>query len=114
MTVRLDTATVDAVTDAGLLSPVRAGTPVEAAVSDSAWLRGMLDAEAALARAQARLGTVSARPAAVITGAPNGSTFARRPSPHARRNPTFGEILGRNASLQPDPRGGPPISTTAT
>ncbi|MFE0094136.1 3-carboxy-cis,cis-muconate cycloisomerase, partial [Streptomyces sp. NPDC059015] len=47
----------EALVDAGLLSPVRAGTPVEAAVSDMAWLQAMLDAEAALARAQARLGT---------------------------------------------------------
>jgi 3-carboxy-cis,cis-muconate cycloisomerase len=44
--------------DSGLLSPVRAGTPVEAATSDRAWLQAMLDAEAALVRAQAALGTV--------------------------------------------------------
>ena len=55
--------------DSGLLSPVRAGTPVEAAVSDEAWLQAMLDAEAALARAQAGLGTLPARAAAVITEA---------------------------------------------
>ncbi|GAA3826940.1 3-carboxy-cis,cis-muconate cycloisomerase [Sphaerisporangium flaviroseum] len=46
--------------DAGLLSPVRAGAIVEWATSDQAFLRGMLDAEAALARAQARLGIVPA------------------------------------------------------
>jgi 3-carboxy-cis,cis-muconate cycloisomerase len=55
--------------DVGLLSPVRAGTPVEAAVSDSAWLQAMLDAEAALARAQARCGTVPASAARAITAA---------------------------------------------
>ena len=55
--------------DVGLLSPVRAGTPVEAVVGDTAWLQAMLDAEAALARAQARCGTVPARAAAVITAA---------------------------------------------
>ncbi|MET9677957.1 adenylosuccinate lyase family protein [Streptomyces sp. NPDC006482] len=49
---------VDHVLDAGLLSPVRAGTPAEAATSDGAWLQAMLDAEAALVRAQARLGNV--------------------------------------------------------
>ncbi|WP_327365657.1 lyase family protein [Streptomyces sp. NBC_01217] len=54
-------------TDTGLLSTVRAGTPVEAAVSDEAWLQAMLDAEAALARAQARLGFVPARSAEAIT-----------------------------------------------
>ncbi len=55
--------------DSGLLSPVRAGTPVEAAVGDEAWLQAMLDAESALARAQAGLGTLPARAAEVITSA---------------------------------------------
>lgn len=55
--------------DAGLLSPVRAGTPAEAATSDLAWLQAMLDAEAALARAQAAVGTVPAAAAEVITRA---------------------------------------------
>ncbi|SCF74624.1 3-carboxy-cis,cis-muconate cycloisomerase [Streptomyces sp. Cmuel-A718b] len=53
--------------DAGLLSPVRVGTPVEEAVGEHAWLRAMLEAEAALARAQARLGTVPEKAAEVIT-----------------------------------------------
>jgi 3-carboxy-cis,cis-muconate cycloisomerase len=53
--------------DAGLLSPVRAGTEVERMTSDRAWLQAMLDAEAALARAQARLGLVPAAAAATIT-----------------------------------------------
>ncbi|GGQ49442.1 3-carboxy-cis,cis-muconate cycloisomerase [Streptomyces mutabilis] len=53
--------------DCGLLSPVWADTPVVAAVSDHAWLQGMLDAEAALSRAQARLGTVPETAARVIT-----------------------------------------------
>ncbi|SEF62075.1 3-carboxy-cis,cis-muconate cycloisomerase [Thermomonospora echinospora] len=44
----------------GLLSPVRAGTAAEAATGDHAWLRALLDAETALARAQARLGTIPA------------------------------------------------------
>ncbi|MFV0126842.1 3-carboxy-cis,cis-muconate cycloisomerase [Streptomyces sp. HMX112] len=39
--------------DAGLLAPGRAGSPAEAATSDAAFLRAMLDAEAALARVQA-------------------------------------------------------------
>ncbi|KDN16602.1 nitrosuccinate lyase [Amycolatopsis rifamycinica] len=55
--------------DSGLLSPVRAGTPAEASTGDEAWLRAMLDAEAALARAQARLGTVPPEAAAAITKA---------------------------------------------
>ncbi|MFI6054676.1 3-carboxy-cis,cis-muconate cycloisomerase [Streptomyces violascens] len=45
-------------TDAGLMSPVRAGTPAEAALSDDAWLSAMLDAEVALACAQARIGMI--------------------------------------------------------
>ncbi|WP_079085902.1 lyase family protein [Streptomyces silvensis] len=52
--------------DTGLLSPVRAGTPAEAATGDAAWVRAMLDAEAALARAQARLGAVPAAAADAI------------------------------------------------
>ncbi|MFF0415696.1 adenylosuccinate lyase family protein [Kitasatospora sp. NPDC004745] len=59
----------DAHLDAGLLSPVRVGSPVEAAVGDTAWLQAMLDAEAALVRAQARCGTVPAAAAAAITRA---------------------------------------------
>ncbi|WP_017556313.1 lyase family protein [Nocardiopsis baichengensis] len=55
--------------DTGLLSPVRAGTPVEALVGDEAWLQAMLDAEAALARAQAGLGTLPAPAARSITAA---------------------------------------------
>jgi 3-carboxy-cis,cis-muconate cycloisomerase len=57
----------DVQTDAGLLSPVRAGTPVEAAVCDRAWLQAMLDAEAALARAQAGLGALPESAADTIT-----------------------------------------------
>ncbi|MFI0352135.1 3-carboxy-cis,cis-muconate cycloisomerase [Actinomadura sp. 9N407] len=52
--------------DTGLLSPVRAGTRAEAATGDRAWLAAMLDAEAALARAQARLGIVPPEAAAAI------------------------------------------------
>ncbi|GAA1985808.1 3-carboxy-cis,cis-muconate cycloisomerase [Kitasatospora viridis] len=52
--------------DSGLLSPVRVGTPVEAVTGDTAWLQAMLDAEAGLARAQARLGTVPAAAADTI------------------------------------------------
>ncbi|MEV0910407.1 class-II fumarase/aspartase family protein [Streptomyces hokutonensis] len=55
--------------DTGLLSPVRVGTPVEAEVSDRAWLQAMLDAEAALARAQATLGVVPFKAADTISRA---------------------------------------------
>lgn len=52
--------------DSGLLSPVRAGAPIESACDDAAWLQAMLDAEAALVRAQSRVGTVPERAARVI------------------------------------------------
>ncbi|MEV5569927.1 3-carboxy-cis,cis-muconate cycloisomerase [Spirillospora sp. NPDC052269] len=63
--------------DVGLLSPVRAGTAAEALTGDAAWLRALLDAEAALARAQARLGLVPADAADTITQAAR----AARPDP---------------------------------
>ncbi|MGW0768593.1 3-carboxy-cis,cis-muconate cycloisomerase [Streptomyces sp. NPDC002676] len=59
-------APAEAGADSGLLSPVRAGTPVEAAVSDAAWLGAMVEAETALVRAQARLGTVPEEAARAI------------------------------------------------
>jgi nitrosuccinate lyase len=52
-----------------LLSPVSAGTEVAGLTSDRAYLQALLDAEAALARAQARLGVVPAAAAAAITAA---------------------------------------------
>jgi 3-carboxy-cis,cis-muconate cycloisomerase len=55
--------------DAGLLAPGRVATPVEAAVGDRAVAAAMLDAEAALARAQAAVGDVPAAAAAAITAA---------------------------------------------
>ncbi|CAM5630468.1 3-carboxy-cis,cis-muconate cycloisomerase [Streptomyces tanashiensis] len=55
--------------DVGLLAPVRAGTDIEAATGDRALLRAMLDAEAALTRAQAALGHAPAEAAAAVTEA---------------------------------------------
>ncbi|MEV6204781.1 adenylosuccinate lyase family protein [Streptomyces sp. NPDC051771] len=81
--------------DSGLLSPVRAGTPVERAVGDEAWLQAMLDAEAALARAQARLGTVPARAAEAITGAARADRLDLRGLAVAAResaNPVVGLV----------------------
>jgi 3-carboxy-cis,cis-muconate cycloisomerase len=81
--------------DAGLLSPVRAGTPVEAAVSDRAWLQAMLDAEAALARAQARTGTMPASAAAAITDAARAGLLDLRALACAARetaNPVVGLV----------------------
>ncbi|MGW3205205.1 3-carboxy-cis,cis-muconate cycloisomerase [Streptomyces sp. NPDC001135] len=81
--------------DAGLLSPVRAGTPVERAVSDSAWLQAMLDAEAALARAQATIGVVPPSAAEVIGVAARADRLDLRAlAVHAREsaNPVVGLV----------------------
>ncbi|MFI5932106.1 lyase family protein [Actinoplanes sp. NPDC051494] len=72
------TGPVEDLTDSGLLSPVRAGTAVEAVTGDRAWLQAMLDAEAALARAQARLGTLPRTAAEVITRAARADDFDLR------------------------------------
>lgn len=61
--------------DVGLLSPVRAASAVEAATGDTAFLQAMLDAEAALARAQAALGVVPASAAAAVAAAADASAF---------------------------------------
>ncbi|MFI6652230.1 adenylosuccinate lyase family protein [Streptomyces sp. NPDC050529] len=81
--------------DAGLLSPVRAGTPAEEAVDDRAWLQAMLDAEAALARAQAALGTVPRGAARIITEAARADLFDVRALALAARetaNPVVGLV----------------------
>lgn len=82
-------------TDAGLLSPVRAGTEVEAAVCDQAWLQAMLDAEAALARTQAALGTVPTSAAETITAAARAERLDLRALALAARetaNPVVGLV----------------------
>ena len=86
--------------DVGLLSPVRAGTPGEAETCDTAWLQAMLDAESALVRAQARLGTVPARAAAVITEAARAERLdLRRIALSAREtaNPVVGLVAAFTA-----------------
>lgn len=94
--------------DAGLLSPVRAGTPAERATDETAWLQAMLDAEAALARAQASLGTIPAEAARTITLAARADRFTLRDlAVRAREtaNPVVGLVsaLGRAVGAE-DPR----------
>ncbi|MYZ16138.1 3-carboxy-cis,cis-muconate cycloisomerase [Streptomyces sp. SID337] len=84
--------------DAGLLSPVRVGTAVEAAVGDGAWLQALLDAEAALARAQARTGTVPAAAAEAITAAARAEHFDVREVALAARS-TANPVVGLVAAL---------------
>lgn len=61
--------------DVGLLSPGWAASSVAEATGDHAVLQAMLDAEAALARAQAALGLVPGEAAAAITAAARADAF---------------------------------------
>ncbi|MGW0366308.1 3-carboxy-cis,cis-muconate cycloisomerase [Streptomyces sp. NPDC002990] len=93
----------DLLMDAGLLSPVRAGTPAEAAVGDRAWLQAMLDAEAALARAQAGLGTLPKSAADTITEAARAEHFDLRALALASRetaNPVVGLVQALTAAVR--------------
>ncbi|MFJ6748343.1 3-carboxy-cis,cis-muconate cycloisomerase [Streptomyces sp. NPDC091266] len=86
--------------DSGILSPVRAGTPVEEATGDLAWLQAMLDAETALARAQARLGTLPRQAAAVLTRLGRADRFDLRALALASRetaNPVVGLVAAFSA-----------------
>ncbi|MGW4164368.1 3-carboxy-cis,cis-muconate cycloisomerase [Streptomyces sp. NPDC004788] len=65
-------STAGALPDAGLLDPVRAGSPAEAATGDTAFLQALLDAEAALTRAQAATGTAPGEAARAVTAAAAG------------------------------------------
>lgn len=71
MSTATDISTRLAGTDSGLLAPAWAGTPIELEVCDEAWLRAMLEVEAALARAQSRLGLLPPGVAEVITEVAN-------------------------------------------
>ncbi|MER5600303.1 3-carboxy-cis,cis-muconate cycloisomerase [Streptomyces sp. NPDC002265] len=61
--------------DTGLLGPGWAGSPAAAATGDRAFLRALLDAEAALTRAQAALGLAPAAAATAVTEAAAGAGF---------------------------------------
>ncbi|MBJ6641216.1 3-carboxy-cis,cis-muconate cycloisomerase [Streptomyces sp. DHE7-1] len=61
--------------DSGLLAPGWAGTAAAAATGDTAFLRALLDAEAALTRAQAALGLAPAAAAAAVTEAAGSGRF---------------------------------------
>ncbi|WP_328437366.1 3-carboxy-cis,cis-muconate cycloisomerase [Streptomyces sp. NBC_00444] len=61
--------------DTGLLAPGWAGSPAAAATGDRAYLTALLDAEAALTRAQAALGLAPAEAASVVTEAADAGQF---------------------------------------
>ena len=64
--------------DLGLLAPGRAGSRVEVETGDGAYLQRALDAEAALARAQAALGVVPKEAAGAISSAAFAENFDLR------------------------------------
>ncbi|MDX3797477.1 3-carboxy-cis,cis-muconate cycloisomerase [Streptomyces sp. AK04-3B] len=59
----------------GLLSPGWTGSPAASATADQAWLRALLDAEAALTRAQEALGLAPEGAGAAVTSAAEGDGF---------------------------------------
>ncbi|MDR6976147.1 3-carboxy-cis,cis-muconate cycloisomerase [Streptomyces sp. 3330] len=61
--------------DAGLLAPGWAGSPAAAATGDDAYLRALLDAEAALTRAQESLGLAPRGAGAAVTSAAGDGGF---------------------------------------
>ncbi|GHH95132.1 3-carboxy-cis,cis-muconate cycloisomerase [Streptomyces capillispiralis] len=61
--------------DSGLLAPGRVASPAAAETGDTAFLRALLDAEAALTRAQAGLGLVPAEAATAVTEAADPGRF---------------------------------------
>ncbi|MFJ1968290.1 3-carboxy-cis,cis-muconate cycloisomerase [Streptomyces sp. NPDC087903] len=64
--------------DTGLLAPGWAGSAAAAATGDTAYLRALLDAEAALTRAQASLGLAPAEAATAVTEAADPDRFDAR------------------------------------
>jgi 3-carboxy-cis,cis-muconate cycloisomerase len=67
-----------AAVDLGLLAPGLAGSRIEAETGDGAYLQALLDAEAALARAQVGIGEVPKHAAEAITAAARAERFDLR------------------------------------
>ncbi|MET9790608.1 3-carboxy-cis,cis-muconate cycloisomerase [Streptomyces canus] len=64
--------------DTGLLAPGWAGSPAASATADAAYLQALLDAEAALTRAQAALGLAPPEAATAVTEAADADRFDLR------------------------------------
>jgi 3-carboxy-cis,cis-muconate cycloisomerase len=64
--------------DTGLLAPGWTGSPAASATGDTAYLQALLDAEAALTRAQAALGLVPAAAGPAVTSAADAAAFDAR------------------------------------
>ncbi|WP_190135886.1 3-carboxy-cis,cis-muconate cycloisomerase [Streptomyces longispororuber] len=92
----------NATIDHGLLAPGRAGSPAEAATSDTAFLRALLDAEAALTRAQASLGHAPAEAARAVTAATASARFDAGDLAHRARgggNPVIPLVADLTAAV---------------
>ncbi|MDQ0792775.1 3-carboxy-cis,cis-muconate cycloisomerase [Streptomyces sp. B1I3] len=93
--------------DAGLLAPGRAGSPAETATGDHAFLQAMLDAEAALTRAQSACGLAPAEAGPAVTGAADAERFDVRDLALRARsggNPVIPLVADLSAAVDPDMR----------
>lgn len=87
--------------DAGLLAPGWTGSPAASATSDAAYLRALLDAEAALTRAQAALGLAPAAAGRAVTEAAAGTFDVRSLAARARSggNPVIPLVADLTAAV---------------
>lgn len=93
--------------DAGLLAPGRAGSPAETATGDRAFLQAMLDAEAALTRAQSVCGLAPAGAARAVTAAADADRFDVRDLALRARsggNPVIPLVADLSAAVAKDVR----------
>ncbi|MCX4782109.1 3-carboxy-cis,cis-muconate cycloisomerase [Streptomyces sp. NBC_01264] len=91
--------------DAGLLAPGRIGSAAEAATGELAWLQAMLDAEAALTRAQAALGQVPHEAAGAVSSAADAGRFDLRSialRAAGAGNPVLALVADLTARLPPE------------
>ncbi|MFD4231963.1 3-carboxy-cis,cis-muconate cycloisomerase [Streptomyces sp. NPDC058545] len=93
--------------DAGLLAPGRAGSPAEATTGDSAFLQAMLDAEAALTRAQSACGLAPAEAGRAVTETADAGRFDVRDLALRARsggNPVIPLVMDLMAAVPEDAR----------
>ncbi|MDX2732279.1 3-carboxy-cis,cis-muconate cycloisomerase [Streptomyces sp. PA03-2a] len=93
--------------DAGLLAPGRAGSPAEATTGDSAFLQAMLDAEAALTRAQSACGLAPAEAGRAVTRTADADRFDVRDLALRARsggNPVIPLVVDLTAAVPEDAR----------
>ncbi|MFV2125108.1 3-carboxy-cis,cis-muconate cycloisomerase [Micromonospora sp. LOL_013] len=100
-----DEVPVDVPSPVGLFDSLLAAGEVRAAVDDRAWLHAMLDAEAALARAQASCGSVPAAAAEAITATARDHRFdpaAIGAGATSAGNPVVPLVAALRAAVGPD------------